>query len=289
MFILTEINSLLFLLTILISGLIGGRLLNILIYEIPIIMEQGWQDECRNYLHIENLEPINIKCSNSFATASNCPECQRPIKFWERMPLLGFLLMNGRCPSCQKKISAREPIIEILTAVLSVLVALKFGYSLETFAGLILTWSLIVISFIDLDHQLILDNMTYPLTWIGLFLSVLGLFTDSTASILGAIGAYLSLWVLFHIFRIATGKEGMGYGDFKLFAMFGAWLGWSKLPLILLISSLAGAISGLIMILAKKHDQQTPIPFGPYLAIAGWIALIWGNEIIAAYWSISSP
>jgi leader peptidase (prepilin peptidase)/N-methyltransferase len=191
--------------------------------------------------------------------------------------------LGGKCSQCKTVIGARYPLIEALTGVCSALIAWRFGYGLELLFGLILTWSLIALSFIDIDQQLLPDSITLPMLWLGLFLSLFSIYTDSHASIIGAVAGYLSLWCVFHVFKLLTGKEGMGYGDFKLLALFGAWLGWQFLPMIILLSSLVGTVIGIGMIVFRQHDASKPIPFGPYLAAAGWLALVWGNDINGFY------
>jgi leader peptidase (prepilin peptidase)/N-methyltransferase len=249
---------------------------------LPIMLERSWQRECRAFLGLEPSaepsEPYNL-----IVPRSRCPQCAKPVASWENIPVLSYLLLRGRCSGCGARISPRYPAVELLTAVLSVAVAWHFGFTWQTAAGLLLSWSLLCLSFIDLDRQLLPDLITLPVLWIGLFLSLFAIFTDTASSLLGAMFGYLSLWSVYHVFRLVTGKEGMGHGDFKLLALLGAWLGWDKLPAVVLLSSLAGAVIGIGMIVAMKHDRRVPIPFGPYLAIAGWIALVWGDAINTAY------
>lgn len=269
-------------LTVGLFGLMVGSFLNVLIHRLPIMLERAWRRECRDFLELEPepepAEPYNLAVPNS-----RCPACGKPIAAHENIPVISYLWLRGRCSGCGTGISARYPAVELLTAVVSVVVAWRFGFSLQTAAALLLSWGLVGLSFIDLDRQLLPDAITLPLLWLGLLLSLGGVFVDSEASILGAACGYLSLWSVYQLFKLATGKEGMGHGDFKLLALFGAWLGWDKLPAVILLSSLAGALIGLAMILALGHDRRIPIPFGPYLAIAGWAALIWGDAINAAY------
>jgi leader peptidase (prepilin peptidase)/N-methyltransferase len=214
---------------------------------------------------------------------SRCPHCKTAIKPYQNIPVISYLVLKGQCAACSAPIAARYPLIEAFTAVLSVIVAWHFGYTPQAGFALLLTWSLIAMSFIDIDHYLLPDSLTMPLLWLGLFLSLFGLFTDTHASIIGAVAGYLVLWTVFWLFKLATGKEGMGYGDFKLLALFGAWLGWQSLPVIVLVSSLVGAVVGVAMIVFVKHDRNAPIPFGPYLAAAGWIALLWGQDLNHLY------
>jgi leader peptidase (prepilin peptidase) / N-methyltransferase len=226
---------------------------------------------------------------NLVVPRSACPKCGARISAAQNIPVVSYLLLNGKCASCGVKISARYPLVELGTAILSALVAWKFGFVWYTAAALLLTWVLIALSVIDIDHQLLPDNMTLPLLWLGLLLSLastsasLGLPVDPRSSIIGAAAGYMSLWGVYHAFRLLTGKEGMGYGDFKLFAALGAWLGWQMLLPIILIAAFSGAVIGILMIALRGRDRNIPIPFGPYLAAAGWIALLWGDELIASY------
>lgn len=266
-------------------GLMVGSFLNVVIHRLPIMMERDWRRECRAFLELDaSDEPA--EAYNLVVPRSGCPHCGKLITAAENIPVVSYLLLRGRCSGCGAGISPRYPAVELLTALLSVAVAWRFGVTWQAAAALGLTWSLVALSFIDLDRQLLPDSITQPLLWTGLFLSLFPIFADSAASILGAVFGYLALWSVYHLFRLLTGKEGMGYGDFKLLALLGAWLGWSKLPTIVLLSSVSGAVIGLAMIAFAKHDRQAPIPFGPYLAIAGWLALMWGDAINAAYLGI---
>jgi leader peptidase (prepilin peptidase)/N-methyltransferase len=274
-------------LLITLAGLIGlmvGSFLNVVIYRLPVMMQQNWRKECTEYLQLDTIEtdtqqePFNLSLP-----LSRCPHCKTPIKPYQNIPVISYLFLKGRCATCSQPISLRYPLIEAFTALTSAIVAWHFGYSPQTVFALVLTWSLIALSFIDIDHQLLPDNITLPVLWLGLLLSLFGFFTDTHASIIGAIAGYTSLWSVFHLFKLATGKEGMGFGDFKLLALFGAWLGWQYLPVIILLSSLVGAIIGVSLIIFAKRDHTIPIPFGPYLAVAGWLALLWGNDINQFY------
>ena len=267
-----------------IIGLMVGSFLNVVIYRLPIMMQRGWKQECQEFLEL----PVSGQAEETFNLAlpgSHCPACNAEIKAIQNIPVLSYLLLKGKCANCQTSISIRYPVIEALTGVLSVVVAYLLGSQIETLFGLILTWTLIALSGIDFDHQLLPDNITLPILWLGLFLSLFNIFTDPVSSIIGAIAGYLFLWTIYQLFKLLTGKEGMGYGDFKLLALFGAWLGWQYLPLIILLSSLVGAIIGTSMIIFVQRDKNVPIPFGPYLAIAGWIALLWGEQINTLYLS----
>lgn len=272
----------LFIGTIALLGLLVGSFLNVTIYRLPRMMESSWRRECEDFLGLERSEPEK-SAFNLIAPRSRCPHCGHAIRAHENIPVLSYLLLGGKCASCKAPISPRYPAIEAFTALVSAFVAWKLGPTWQTALALPLSWSLICLSAIDIERQLLPDAIILPLLWLGLFLSLFSVFTDSTSSIVGAIAGYLSLWLVYQLFRILTGKEGMGHGDFKLLALFGAWLGWQALLLIVLLSSLVGAIFGILMILLLKHERSIPIPFGPYLAAAGWIALLWGNEITAQY------
>lgn len=262
-------------------GLMVGSFLNVVIYRLPVMMKRGWRRECLDFLQLNNDEPTEV--FNLTLPGSHCPACKTPIQAYQNIPVLSYLLLGGKCGHCRTKISVRYPLIETFTAMCSAVIAWRFGYSPAMLFGLLLTWSLITLSFIDIDQQLLPDSITLPMLWLGLLLSLFSIYTDSHASIIGAIAGYLSLWSVYQLFKLATGKEGMGYGDFKLLALFGAWLGWQYLPMIILLSSLVGAVFGISMILLRKQHARQPIPFGPYLAAAGWLALIWGDKINGFY------
>ncbi len=280
-------NPVLFLIFISLLGLVVGSFLNVVIYRLPIMLERAWRKECEEYLDLPAAEGEPQPEFNLAVPNSRCPHCQHAILPHENIPVLSYLWLRGRCSQCKAPISIRYPLIELLTAVVSVAVAWKLGPSWQTAFGLALSWSLIVLSAIDIDKRLLPDSITLPFLWLGLFISLFDVFTDSRSSIIGSIAGYLSLWLVFHLFKLATGKEGMGYGDFKLLALFGAWLGWQYLLLIILVSSLVGAVTGVLMILLLQRDRSIPIPFGPFLAVAGWIALLWGHGINSAYLSMA--
>ena len=265
-----------------IVGLMVGSFLNVVIYRLPVMMQRDWKKECQEFLEL----PITDQDAKTFNLAipgSHCPKCNTEIKWYQNIPVFSYLFLQGKCANCQASISARYPIIEALTGILSAVVACQLGGQIETLFALLLTWTLIALSGIDFDHQLLPDNIILPMLWLGLFLSLFNVFTDPVSSIIGAIAGYLVLWTIYQLFKLFTGKEGMGYGDFKLLALFGAWLGWHYLPMIILLSSLVGAIIGTSMIIFVGRDKNIPIPFGPYLAIAGWIALLWGDKINSLY------
>jgi leader peptidase (prepilin peptidase) / N-methyltransferase len=268
-------------------GLLVGSFLNVVVYRLPVMMQLSWRKDCQEYLGLASEPPLAEEPFNLVFPLSRCPACNTPIKPYQNIPVISYIFLQGKCANCNNPISLRYPIIEAFTALTSFIIAWHFGFTPQTGFALLLTWSLIALSFIDIDQQLLPDSITLPALWLGLFLSVFGLFTDSHASIIGAIVGYLVLWSVYHLFKLATGKEGMGYGDFKLLALFGAWLGWQSLPIIILLSSLVGAVIGIAMIVFSRHDRNTPIPFGPYLATAGWIALIWGNDINQFYVNIA--
>ena len=272
----------LFTLLLLIIGLLVGSFLNVVIYRLPVMMDIGWKKECKEYLELEDTE-TKTEPFNLMVPLSRCPICKSEIKPYQNIPVISYILLKGKCSNCKAHIALRYPLIEAFTGITSTIVAWSFGYDIATLFALLLTWSLIALSFIDIDHQLLPDSITLPMLWLGLFLSIFSIYTDTTSSIIGAIAGYLSLWTVYQLFKLATGKEGMGYGDFKLLALFGAWLGWQYIPLIILLSSLVGAIIGISMIVFTKKDRNIPIPFGPYLAAAGWLALLWGDKINGLY------
>lgn len=286
LFYLLQHNTAFFIALVGVGGLLVGSFLNVVIYRLPIMMQRSWRSECVAYLELENSEPVQ-EPFNLLVPMSNCPHCNTKIRCFHNIPVFSYVFMRGKCAYCKKPISMRYPLIEIFTCIISVIVAWRFGYGAQTFYALLLSWALIALTFIDIDHQLLPDSITLPMLWLGLLLSLNNIYTDSNSSILGAVFGYLSLWLVYHMFKLFTGKEGMGYGDFKLFSLFGAWLGWQYLPIIILLSSLVGAVIGILMIILVKKDRNVPIPFGPYLAGAGWLALLWGNSINQWYLALS--
>lgn len=268
---------------VLLIGLLIGSFLNVVIFRIPKMMEQEFRQECCDFLTLKNkTEPAFTSLSKPNST---CPKCKTPIKPWHNIPVISYLLLKGQCASCQNPISIRYPIIELTTGLLSVLTIAVLGLQTTGLVALVLLWVLIALTMIDVDTQLLPDSITLPLLWLGLIVNSFGLYTDFLDAFWGAIFGYLALWSVFWLFKIATGKEGMGYGDFKLLAALGAWMGWQFLPLIILLSSFVGAIIGIIGIIILGRDKNIPIPFGPYLAIAGFIAFLWGDTIINAYFA----
>jgi len=281
---LLQSSSSLFISTLVILGLLVGSFLNVVIYRLPLMMQQEWQTQCAELTGQTNndLDPLSLS-----SPRSRCPHCNHAISALENIPVISYLALGGKCKQCKTSISIRYPLIELLSGTLSGVVAFHFGFDWSCLGALLLTWSLIALTFIDVDHQLLPDSITLPLLWAGIFFNLFDVYTSLSSSVIGAIAGYLSLWLVFHSFRLATGKEGMGFGDFKLLAALGAWIGWSFLPTIILLSSLVGATVGISLILLRQQHRDVPIPFGPYLAAAGWIALIWGDNINLAYlnWS----
>lgn len=261
-------------------GLCVGSFLNVVIHRLPRMMEREWREQCAA-LNGES-PPDEARLSLSFPR-SRCPACGHPISASENVPIVSYLLLRGRCSGCSARISPRYPMIEALTCLLSVLTVWHFGFSLSAGAALILIWSLIALTFIDFDTQLLPDAITLPLLWLGLLFNLFGGFASLPSAVIGAMAGYLSLWSVYWLFKLATGKEGMGYGDFKLLAALGAWLGWQMLPCIILLSSLVGAVIGISLIILAKRGREVPMPFGPYLACAGLIALFWGRPLTQAY------
>jgi leader peptidase (prepilin peptidase) / N-methyltransferase len=276
-------NTIAFYITISVIGLLVGSFLNVVIHRLPIMMQKSWRKECCEFLDVNEDENTEEQNYGLVFPNSQCLECQHNIRAWENIPVISYLFLRGKCSSCRCPISLRYPVIELLSSTLSLIVAWHFGLSLQLIPALLLTWALIALSFIDVDHQLLPDDITLPFLWIGLLCNIFGLYTNIYSSLFGAMVGYLSLWLVYISFKLVTGKEGMGHGDFKLLAMIGAWMGWEILPLTIVLSSLCGAIIGVSMIMFQGHDRKQPIPFGPYLAIAGWIALIWGQKITASY------
>ena len=264
-------------------GLVVGSFLNVVIYRLPVMMNRAWTSECREHLGEAIPESGEQTRFNLLTPASRCPDCNHRISVLENIPVISYLLLKGRCSECGTAISVRYPIVELTTALLSVIMALHFGYSVEMLMALGFTWALVPLFLIDFDHQILPDSITLPLLWAGLVLSLFNVFVDTHSSIIGAVAGYLSLWSIYHLFKLVTGKEGMGYGDFKLLAAIGAWVGWQALPVVILFSSVVGAAIGILLILFKGRDHSQPMPFGPFLAAAGWMTLLWGNDIIRIY------
>ncbi len=262
-------------------GLIIGSFLNVVILRVPPLLEHDWRCQCQELLQLkpdEDERPPGIVLARS-----KCPKCGHHIRAIENIPVLSYLVLRGKCAACKARISSRYPLIELTTAILFAITIWHFGPNLQGLTALFLTAFLVTLAGIDADHQLLPDNMTLPLLWAGILLSFWSVHTDLTASVVGAIAGYLALWSVYHLFRLLTGKEGMGYGDFKLLAALGAWLGWQMQPLVILLSSVVGAVFGLVLMSTGKMKRDNPMPFGPFIAAAGWIALIWGEKIINNY------
>lgn len=261
-------------------GLMVGSFLNVVIHRLPRMMEREWREQC-GAMDAEASPPAAPY--NLVIPRSACPSCGHMISALENIPVISWLVLRGRCAHCKTTISPRYPIVEALTGVISGYVAWHFGFGPTALAALLFAWALIALTFIDFDTQLLPDSITQPLIWLGLLLNLNGFFTGVDSALIGAVAGYLTLWSVYWLFKLVTKKEGMGYGDFKLLAAIGAWLGWQMLPLVILLSSLVGAVVGISLILFAGHGRQIPIPFGPYLAGGGLIALLWGKQITQAY------
>jgi leader peptidase (prepilin peptidase)/N-methyltransferase len=283
-------SALLFVAVVFAFALVVGSFLNVVIYRLPIMMERDWREQCEE---LSRTPPEHEGPEGRFdliVPHSCCPSCGAPIKAWQNIPVISYLLLSGKCANCKESISARYPIVELLTGVLAALCAWRFGVGWEGLMAILLTLALVPIALIDADTQLIPDSIVLPLMWLGLAMSLFApmagadtLFIAPKDAIVGAMAGYLSLWSVYQLFKLVTGKEGMGYGDFKLLAALGAWLGWQSLPLIILMSAVVGAVVGIGIMVIRKHDRGMPIPFGPYLAAAGWITMLWGDTIQHAY------
>jgi len=265
-------------------GLLVGSFLNVVVYRYPVMLKHSWTEQSRDWLELAPLadeQPPTLS-----KPASRCGNCKSPITPLQN--ILSWLLLRGKCASCGVSISARYPMVELLTAILSAVVVYKFSFSLQAGFGLLLTWVLIALSFIDFDHKLLPDDIVLPVLWLGLALTLLPVFASPEGALVGTIVGYLVFWIVFQAFLLLTGKHGMGHGDFKLMALLGAWFGWTYLPQIILISTIVGSIVGISMMLVKKASSEMAIPFGPYIAVAGWIAMLWGDEINQTYLSYMS-
>jgi leader peptidase (prepilin peptidase)/N-methyltransferase len=295
-----------FLSSVILLSLLIGSFLNVVIHRLPIMLDREWREQSTELLAsplpgssaTASEQPVVVQKQlkaepyNLVVPRSACPHCKAPITAMQNVPVISYLVMGGKCANCKAPISVRYPIVELVTAAASAVVAWKFGVHWYTAAALLLTWMLIAMSAIDIDHQILPDNMTLPLVWLGLLLSLFASNTttlpvDPRTAIIGGVAGYLSLWTVYQLFKLITGKEGMGYGDFKLFAVFGTWLGWKMLPLIILLSAFTGAVVGITLIILRGRDRNIPIPFGPYLAAAGWIALLWGPQLVDGYLHVS--
>lgn len=262
-------------------SLMVGSFLNVVIYRFPKMLEKEWYNDCRDFLgdEVKNIPKRKFPELTLAKPDSSCPNCNHKIRFYENIPVISWLWLRGKCSNCKINISSRYPIIELATALLSVAVAYHFGPTWTSFWVILLTWYLICLTMIDFDHMLLPDQLVYPMLWLGLLVNIDGTFISLSDAVIGAVAGYMSLFSVFWLFKLLTGKEGMGHGDFKLVAMFGAWFGWQLLPLHILMASVVAAAIGLSLIAFKQHSREKPIPFGPYLAVAGWITLLWGNDI----------
>lgn len=275
---LTDTTTLTFFCGIL--GLLVGSFLNVVVYRLPKMMERDWHSQCAE---LRGEEAPVAEALSLAKPRSRCPNCGHAITVLENIPVLSWLLLRGRCSACRAPISARYPFVEALTGLLTAFAAAHFGLGWTAAGAILLVWSLIALTFIDFDTQLLPDSITLPLLWAGLLFNLDGTFVDLQSAVIGAIGGYLALWSVYWAFKLTTGKEGMGYGDFKLLAALGAWLGWQMLPLTILLSSLVGAVVGIALIVLAKQGRNVPIPFGPYLAAAGLLALFWGKDLTQSY------
>ena len=282
-FLLLAESNVFFLSFVFVVSLMVGSFLNVVIYRLPIMMERSWKAEFNSYFHPEQEQSVE-QTFNLVKPDSTCPKCGHKIRAWENIPVVSWLFLKGKCSQCQTRISMRYPAVELITGVLSLFVAWKFGFGWQAAAGIFFTWCLIAMTFIDVDKMLLPDQITLPLLWLGLLLSTQNIYVSPTDAIIGAGAGYLSLWSVYWGFKLLTGKEGMGYGDFKLLAALGAWLGWQHLATVILLSSVVGAVIGISYLYLNKKEHSQPIPFGPYLAIAGWIAFLYGDWIAQQYW-----
>jgi len=270
--------------------LVIGSFLNVVIHRLPIMMERDWREQCEEMAKSPTSTEIPEERFDLVVPRSRCPSCGQLIKAWQNIPVVSYLLLGGKCANCKESISARYPVVELMTAILATSCAWRFGASPEAIMAIIMTLALVPVAMIDADTQLIPDSIVLPLMWIGLTMSLFHplagaetLFIAPSDAIVGAMAGYLSLWSIYWLFKLVTGKEGMGYGDFKLLAALGAWLGWQQLPMIILMSAVVGAVVGIALMVFRKHERSIPIPFGPYLAAAGWIAMLWGDTIKTTY------
>jgi len=277
---LLQSNTVALLATVLVLGLLVGSFLNVVIYRLPVMMQNAWEREAAEMAGEDEPEQTRF---DLIKPDSTCPSCGHRIRAWENIPVISYLVLGGKCSQCKTRISPRYPIIELTTGLLSLALAWQFGASVQTAALLVLFWALIALTMIDVDHQLLPDSITLPLLWLGLLLNLGNTFVSLEQAVVGAVAGYLSLWSIYWAFKLLTGKEGMGYGDFKLFAAFGAWFGWGALPLIILLSSLVGAVVGIALIAFMGRERQIPIPFGPYLCGAALVYVFWGSAITAWY------
>lgn len=283
-------SPLLFIAVVFAFCLVIGSFLNVVIYRLPIMMERDWREQCEEFAKSPPVLDIPEERFDLVVPRSRCPSCGNSIKAWQNIPVISYLILGGRCANCKESISARYPVVEMMTAVLAAVCAWRFGVGWEALMAIVLTLMLVPVAMIDADTQLIPDSIVLPLMWIGLAMSLFHpmdgadtLFIAPRDAIIGAMAGYLSLWSVYQLFKLMTGKEGMGYGDFKLLAALGAWLGWQHLHVIILMSAVVGAVVGLTMMAFRNHERSVPIPFGPYLAAAGWVTMLWGRDIWNLY------
>jgi leader peptidase (prepilin peptidase) / N-methyltransferase len=276
-------NSLILGTIVFLTGLCIGSFLNVLIYRIPLQLQNSWSNDARDFLGLAADDSRDKDKLNIAFPASHCPKCGVALKPWHNIPVLSYIYLKGRCASCNGAISPQYPLIEIISALLALFLYLYLGLTVAGALVFVFSLTLLTLTCIDIKTQLLPDILTYPLLWLGLLANTCNLFTDLKSAVIGAIAGYLALWSVYWLFKLFTGKEGMGHGDFKLLAALGAWMGWQMLPVIILLSSFAGAIIGMTLILALGRDRQLPLAFGPYLALAGWGAFFWGDNLVSAY------
>lgn len=285
--------------TCLVLGLAVGSFLNVVVYRLPIMLDRQWRAQCAELAgqdsHASTAAAEPRAPFNLVVPRSACPACKAPITALQNIPLVSWILLRARCAHCGAAISVRYPLVELLTGIVSAAVAARFGFGFPALAALALSWFLIALTFIDIDTQLLPDSLTLPLLWLGLTLSLWGpqgaaaVPVDVRSSLIGALAGYLSLWSVYHLFRLVTGKEGMGYGDFKLLGALGAWLGWQMLLPVILIAAVVGAVVGIAMLAIRRQSRATPIAFGPFLAAAGWLVLMFGHGLVGRYLALFAP
>lgn len=283
----TDPNAILLIAIVTLIGLAVGSFLNVVIYRMPFMLQKMWQHECTLLLNPD--APVTEPpIYNLFAPRSRCKQCQRSLAWYHNIPVLSYLFLRGKCAFCKTKISLRYPMVEILTAVLSGFLAWFYGWNIQLIASLMFTWFLIPLLFIDFDHQLLPDNLTLPLLWLGLFFNMQYTFSSLSSAVLGAMIGYLFFWLVYWLFRLVTRKEGMGHGDFKLLAALAAWSGWEYLLMLVLISGILGLIISITTAIVRRHSIREAMPYGPALAIAGWVTLVWGPNLSSLYWQMTA-
>ncbi|MCK7595847.1 A24 family peptidase [Microbulbifer sp. CAU 1566] len=271
-------------------GLLVGSFLNVVIHRLPIMMEREYQRDFYSYFEKTPSAADQKQLDETFNLVlphSHCPKCETIIRPWQNIPIISYLLLRGKCGNCDAPISKRYPMVELVTGILTVIVVWQLGFTWQALAGVFFTWALVALTGIDFDKQLLPDSITLPMLWAGLLINIWGVFAPLQDAVIGAIAGYLALWSVFHIFKLVTGKEGMGAGDFKILAAIGAWFGWQVLPMVILLSAAVGALVGILWTLISGRDKNLPIAFGPYLAGAAWIAMLWGEQIMGWYFRVS--